>query len=974
MSRSRAEAAPSSPARAGQGPPPRVAAAAAPRRSEDGAPPASLPSSDDGEEPASPGAPLPVLSERERAALRLQLAANFQSLVFHREGYVAADVPLEAAIRAAAAIEARAYAYVCRAAEAGSSLDSFARVYAKEASALLLAEVDKHTSPADGPRARRSAPGQVDSQGMSLNEIAGGLPSIQTAPAAAPAAAARASRGGEGPWGWLVPGSRMLPYVVLKGAGVAIGRGKEALWAVGGGGGSGGSTARGTPRSLLAIGGDRQLSEALARNLGFVEVADGRVSRLHCIISLRGASHAGGGGGGGAAAHVAVLEDCSSNGTFINGRKIGKGETVTLAEGDRISLVSSVAPLVEQFFHFRAGDPRDFHADGSEEHVWLDSAGGASGIYSPPAGHSPCPGGAAAQPASIFRTATSRYTTAEQSTLEDLRCQICLGTLSKCVALEPCGHNFCAPCLSHHLASQLQGGLQLTCPFRCPPPERIVINYAVRALVELLAGGRAPASANGGPGARGGGGGGGGGCGGGGGGGGGGAAGLEVVGVGIGPRGSGAHGRPAAGLPGSPPSDGSGSDRRAGSVGPGRADSLLSSDAAAADYYTQSMSPLCPLDDEHLPMEAASLKSKQVEVALQQLRDTEAAADVHQSSLESLARLAWSDDEVREAVASGGGVRGIVDVLLAHSDDDGIVCNACLALMSLVRGESEVCQSNQWHIAKAGAIEAVARAMRRFPGSAMVQLSVLLAFIPLALENAMMQAHITQEALPDIVAALDAHPGELDIQTKGLVLLGVLIQGDDAVHDAIRQRELEAAVPWRVVRALASYGGANDDVLWAALFVLAVLIRDSSSVFASAAAAVARAGGLEILGLALRQYRQRFEAEGQEPDEMITSAGDYLINVLAPAHQRLRRRRALLLCASAACAAAAAYLAWQDWREWRAEAAAAAAGGGSSGGGGGGGGGKGTNSGGASRALVGSGGGGGAGGGRGGGSGGGGKG
>jgi hypothetical protein len=34
--------------------------------------------------------------------------------------------------------------------------------------------------------------------------------------------------------------------------------------------------------------------------------------------------------------------------------------------------------------------------------------------------------------------------------------------------------------------------------------------------------------------------------------------------------------------------------------------------------------------------------------------------------------------------------------------------------------------------------------MRRFGRTAMVQLSVLLAFIPLALENAMMQAHITQ--------------------------------------------------------------------------------------------------------------------------------------------------------------------------------------------------------------------------------------
>ena len=57
---------------------------------------------------------------------------------------------------------------------------------------------------------------------------------------------------------------------------------------------------------------------------------------------------------------------------------------------------------------------------------------------------------------SIFRTATSRYTTAEQSTLEDLKCQICLNSLRQCVALEPCGHNFCATCLSHHLGSQLQ--------------------------------------------------------------------------------------------------------------------------------------------------------------------------------------------------------------------------------------------------------------------------------------------------------------------------------------------------------------------------------------------------------------------------------------------------------------------------------------------------------------------------------------
>lgn len=63
-----------------------------------------------------------------------------------------------------------------------------------------------------------------------------------------------------------------------------------------------------------------------------------------------------------------------------------------------------------------------------------------------------------------------------------------------------------------------------------------------------------------------------------------------------------------------------------------------------------------------------------------------------------------------------------------------------------------------------------------FRDSAMVQLSVLLCLIPLALENAMMQAHITQACLPLIMVALDRHRDEVDIQTKGLVLLGVLIQ------------------------------------------------------------------------------------------------------------------------------------------------------------------------------------------------------
>ena len=48
-----------------------------------------------------------------------------------------------------------------------------------------------------------------------------------------------------------------------------------------------------------------------------------------------------------------------NNSTFINGTKIGLGKSVHLNDGDRISLVLSVAPLVEQYFVYHEGNPRD---------------------------------------------------------------------------------------------------------------------------------------------------------------------------------------------------------------------------------------------------------------------------------------------------------------------------------------------------------------------------------------------------------------------------------------------------------------------------------------------------------------------------------------------------------------------------------------------------------------------------------------
>lgn len=73
-----------------------------------------------------------------------------------------------------------------------------------------------------------------------------------------------------------------------------------------------------------------------------------------------------------------------------------------------------------------------------------------------------------------------------------------------------------------------------------------------------------------------------------------------------------------------------------------------------------------------------------------------------------------------------------------------------------------------------------------------------------------------------------------------------LHQGDDAVHDAVRIRQLETGVPRRVAATLRNHGTLNDDVLWAALFMLAVMVRDDSVVFARAASALVCAGVFKV--------------------------------------------------------------------------------------------------------------------------------
>ena len=53
----------------------------------------------------------------------------------------------------------------------------------------------------------------------------------------------------------------------------------------------------------------------------------------------------------------------------------------------------------------------------------------------------------------------------------------------------------------------------------------------------------------------------------------------------------------------------------------------------------------------------------------------------------------------------------------------------------------------------------------------------------------LLQAHVSQLALPQILTAIENHPDEVDIQAKGLIVLGVLGQ---ASHAAV-----SGDAPWR---------------------------------------------------------------------------------------------------------------------------------------------------------------------------------
>jgi len=160
------------------------------------------------------------------------------------------------------------------------------------------------------------------------------------------------------------------------------------------------------PASSVAV---RTVRVSFGRDaVNTVVLSDTRVSQVHFTVRVRAAR------GG-----FVTLEllDQSSNGTWVNGKRVGRGKSLPLALGDRIlvlqaSQVGKAAEVGYLLLHDARGT----------------RCGAAKEIQQslPP---------------------SPRDISVPRDIENDLCCGICTDVLFRCLTLVPCGHNFCTACL-----------------------------------------------------------------------------------------------------------------------------------------------------------------------------------------------------------------------------------------------------------------------------------------------------------------------------------------------------------------------------------------------------------------------------------------------------------------------------------------------------------------------------------------------
>lgn len=167
-------------------------------------------------------------------------------------------------------------------------------------------------------------------------------------------------------------------------------------------------------------------------------LADARVSSRH--LELRVSLERRGEESEEAPAVRCVLTDWSTNGTFVNHKKVGRGRSWTLQSGDEVAVLSTDRVGRSEAIEFL------FRCNLEVLQSFADEARG-----------SPCSTLAATPAATPTVSPAKRQKTQnvaprvssgfELNLEEELTCPCCCGVYYRCVACVPCLHNFCEPCV-----------------------------------------------------------------------------------------------------------------------------------------------------------------------------------------------------------------------------------------------------------------------------------------------------------------------------------------------------------------------------------------------------------------------------------------------------------------------------------------------------------------------------------------------
>jgi E3 ubiquitin-protein ligase CHFR len=142
-------------------------------------------------------------------------------------------------------------------------------------------------------------------------------------------------------------------------------------------------------------------------------IPDKRLSGQHCMVTKKPDD-------------TVVIEDCSTNGTWLNEDKIGKGVSKELKNGDTIYLLHSSKVKQEEIlgylFSFANMNNNSNKRKADEEAVAKAKEEAAKEI--------------------------EKKQKMDEELGEEMQCSICIDYIYQCITLIPCLHNFCASCYS----------------------------------------------------------------------------------------------------------------------------------------------------------------------------------------------------------------------------------------------------------------------------------------------------------------------------------------------------------------------------------------------------------------------------------------------------------------------------------------------------------------------------------------------